>query len=90
MSNINLDDVAKLVCLSPTYVSEIFKRKTGKNLREYIIDYSIEIAKDMLKDIRYKVVDISQMVGYADSKYFSRLFKKKVGVNPRDYRKLCL
>jgi len=90
MSNINLDDVAKLVCLSPTYVSEIFKRKTGENFSEYLIDYRIEIAKDMLKDIRYKVVDISQMVGYADSKYFSRLFKKKVGVNPRDYRKLCL
>jgi two-component system response regulator YesN len=90
MSNINLEDVAKLVCLSPTYVSEIFKRKTGENFSEYLIDYRIEIAKDMLKDIRYKVVDISQMVGYADSKYFSRLFKKKVGVNPRDYRKLCL
>ena len=90
MSNINLEDVAKLVCLSPTYVSEIFKRKTGENFSEYLIDYRIEIAKDMLKDIRYKVVDISQMVGYADSKYFSRLFKKMFGVNPRDYRKLCL
>jgi len=90
MSDINLDDVAKLVCLSPTYVSEIFKRKTGENFSEYLIDYRIEIAKDMLKDIRYKVVDVSLMVGYTDSKYFSRLFKKKVGVNPRDYRKLCL
>lgn len=88
MSNINLDDIAKLVCLSPTYVSEVFKRKTGENFSEYLIDYRIEIAKDVLKDIRYKVVDVSLMVGYRDSKYFSRLFKKKVGVNPSDYRKL--
>lgn len=90
MININLDDIAKLVCLSPTYVSEIFKRKTGENFSEYLIDYRIEIAKDMLKDIRYKVVDVSQMVGYTDSKYFSRLFKKKVGVNPTDYRRLYI
>ncbi len=90
MTNINLDEVAKLVCLSPTYVSEIFKRKTGENFSEYLIDYRIEIAKDMLKDIRYKVVDVSLMIGYTDSKYFSRLFKKKVGVNPTDYRKLYL
>lgn len=90
MKNINLDDVAKLVCLSPTYVSEIFKRKTGENFSEYLINYRIEIAKDMLKDIRYKVVDVSLMVGYMDSKYFSRLFKKKVGVNPTDYRNLYL
>ncbi len=90
MKNINLDDIAKLVCLSPTYVSEIFKRKTGENFSEYLINYRIEIAKDMLKDIRYKVVDVSLMVGYMDSKYFSRLFKKKVGVNPTDYRNLYL
>jgi len=90
MKNINLDDVAKLVCLSPTYVSEIFKRKTGENFSEYLIDYRIDIAKELLKDIRYKIVDVSLMVGYTDSKYFSRLFKKKVGVNPTDYRKLYL
>ena len=90
MKNINLDDVAKLVCLSPTYVSEIFKRKTSENFSEYLIDYRIDIAKELLKDIRYKVVDVSLMVGYTDSKYFSRLFKKKVGVNPTDYRKLYI
>lgn len=90
MSDINLDDVAKLVCLSTTYVSEVFKRKTGENFSEYLIDYRIEIAKNLLKDIRYKVIDVSSRVGYKDSKYFSRLFKKKVGVNPSDYRKLYL
>jgi two-component system, response regulator YesN len=89
-SDINLEDVAKMVCLSSTYVSEVFKGKTGENFSEYLIGYRIDIAKDFLKDIRYKVVDVSLMVGYKDPKYFSRLFKKKVGVNPSDYRKLCL
>ena len=80
--------MAKLVCLNPTYVSEIFKKKMGENFSEYLIDYRITIAKELLQDIRYKVIDVSVMVGYKDAKYFSRLFKKKVGVNPTDYRKL--
>lgn len=90
MLNIGLDDVAKLVCLNPTYVSEIFKKKTGENFSEYLIHYRISIAKDLLKDVKYKITDVSTMVGYQDPKYFSRLFKQKVGVNPSDYRNLYL
>lgn len=90
MSDIGLDDVAKLVCLNPTYVSEVFKKKTGENFTEYLSDYRINIAKELLQDIRYKIIDVSSMVGYKDSKYFSRLFKKKVGVNPTDYRNLYI
>ena len=87
-SDIRLEDVAKLVCLNPTYVSEVFKKKTGENFTDYLSDYRINMAKELLKNIRYKVIDVSAMVGYKDSKYFSRLFKKKVGVNPTDYRNL--
>ena len=90
MLNIGLDDVAKLVCLNPTYVSEIFKKKTGENFSEYLINYRMLIAKDLLKDVKYKITDVSTMVGYQDPKYFSRLFKQKVGVNPSDYRNLYL
>jgi two-component system response regulator YesN len=90
MSDISLDDVAKLICLNPTYVSEVFKKKTGENFSEYLSDYRIGIAKELLQDIRYRIIDVSAMVGYKDSKYFSRLFKKKVGVNPTDYRNLYI
>ena len=47
-------------------------------------------SKGYVKDIRYKVIDVSLMVGYTDSKYFSRLFKKKVGVNPNGLQKACI
>lgn len=90
MSDIHLDCLAKMAYLSPTYVSELFKEKTGENISEYLINYRVSLAKDMLKDLRYKIVDISQIVGYRDSQYFGRLFKKKVGVTPSDYRKLYL
>lgn len=88
MSDISLDDIARRVCLNPTYVSELFKKKTGENFSKHLTDFRIDIAKDLLKDVRYKIVDVSEKVGYKDSKYFSRLFKKRVGVNPTDYRKL--
>ena len=81
MADIGLDDVAKLVCLNPTYVSEVFKKKTGENFIEYLSDYRITIAKELLQDIRYKIIDVSSMVGYKDSKYFSRLFKDVTGQN---------
>ena len=90
MEDISLDDVAKLVCLNPSYVSGVFRRKSGENFSEYLANYRIEIAKDLLNDVKYRIVDVSYMVGYRDAKYFSRIFKKKVGVNPRDYRKLYL
>ncbi len=90
MNDIGLDDVAKLVCLNPSYVSGIFRKKAGENFSEYLINHRIETAKEMLIDVKYKIVDISQMVGYNDSKYFSRIFKKKVGVNPTEYRKLYI
>ena len=85
---ISLDDLARLVFLSPNYVSELFKKQSGENFSEYLMDYRIKIAMDLLRDIQYRVVDVSEMVGYQDAKYFSRLFKKRVGMNPNTYRKL--
>jgi len=86
--DISLNDLARLVCLSPNYVSELFKKQTGENFSDYLIDYRLSVAKDLLRDVKYKVVDVSEMVGYADAKYFSRIFKKRVGVNPNAYRRL--
>ena len=88
--SITLDQVAQIVNMNPVYFSSFFKKKTGLNFREFIIDYRIDIAKELLLDIQYNIAQISQMVGYSDAKYFSKLFKKKIGVNPKDYRKIHL
>lgn len=85
---INLEDVAKLVYLNPSYFSDFFKKETGVNFSEYVINYRIEIAKELLKNIQYRIADVSEMVGYKDEKYFSKLFKKVVGINPAEYKKL--
>ena len=86
--NISLDDLASHVYLSPKYISDVFKRKTGVNFSEYLVSRRIEMAKRFLQDPRYRIVDISEMVGYHDSKHFSKLFKKMTGITPAQYRKL--
>ncbi len=89
-NKITLDDVAEIVSMSPGYFSSYFKNKAGINFHEYVINYRMDIAKDLLLDIHSNVNEISQKVGYKSTKHFSKLFKEKVGVNPSDYRKIHL
>lgn len=72
--------------LAPTYISWVFKKKTGKNLNKYITEYRIEKAKELLGKKSVKVCDISALVGYRDSNYFAKLFKKHTGQSPSEYR----
>jgi two-component system response regulator YesN len=85
---ISLTDMANLVYLNPTYFSELFKKETGKNFSEYLIDYRMESARNLLKDIRYNVSDVAEMVGYKDVNHFSKMFKKSYGINAGQYKKL--
>jgi two-component system, response regulator YesN len=88
--DITLHDVARHVGLTPSYISSLFRMKTGENFSQYLINYRIEMSKDLLKDVQYKIADIAAMSGYKDPKHFTRTFKKIVGVNPTDYRKLYI
>lgn len=85
---IKLQDVAQMVYLSPQYFSELFKRDVGCNFSDYLSQYRIEISKELLMDTRYRIKDINHMVGYKDSKSFSKLFKQHMGISPLEYRKL--
>jgi two-component system response regulator YesN len=86
---IGLEDVAKKACLNPVYFSYVFKRETGKNFIDYLTEYRIQVAKNMLKQGERRIKEISNMVGYFDQKYFSKLFKKHVGIKPTAYRKIA-
>ncbi len=85
---INLEDVAKVVNLNPVYFSRLFKSETGKNFTEYVTEYRIKIARELLKSSDKNISEIAYELGYNDSRYFSRLFKKAVGVKPTEYRKI--
>ena len=83
---LNLDDVSYYVNISPYYFSKIFKEGTGENFIEYLTNIRIEKAKELLNSTDYSMKEICIMVGYSDPNYFSRSFKKNVGVTPTEYK----
>ena len=84
--SLSVPDVSEYVHLSPSYVCTIFKNETGQTLNQYLTDYRIKMSKQFLSDPRYKITDISSKVGYSDGNYYSKTFKKIVGLSPSEYR----
>lgn len=83
---ITLNEVAEHTFVSTYYISRMFKRETGKNFVDYLNDIRIEKAKELLKDISLKTYEVAEKVGIPDAHYFSRLFKKYVGITPTEFR----
>lgn len=75
--------------MSPTYLCYVFKKQSGQTLNAYITQVRMEKAKELLRDIRIKVYDISSLVGYTSSDHFTKIFKKHTGFSPSEYRKRC-
>ncbi len=84
--DISLDEVSREVNISPYYFSKLFKDETGEGFVEYLTNIRIMKAKELIAANEYSMKEICQMVGYTDPNYFSRAFKKKVGVTPTEYK----
>lgn len=82
----SLKEVAQQLGISESYLIRIFKIETGHTFIEYLTNYRIVKAIELLKDKAIKVYEVSGMVGYNDSRYFSALFKKYVGVTPSEFK----
>ncbi|KKC48727.1 MULTISPECIES: response regulator transcription factor [Paenibacillus] len=74
--------------IHPAYLGQLFSKETGSGFSEYLNKYRIEKAKELLKDTDDKVADISREVGYVETGYFYKQFKKYVGISPNEYREL--
>ena len=83
---ISIKEIADQLYLSPNYLSELFKKHTGKTISEYLTEYRLEKACQLLDHAEYRVGDVSGMVGIHDGRYFSNMFKKKYGMTPTEYR----
>lgn len=84
---ITREDLGEAACLNPVYLARIFKARTGKTMGNYILDVKVEKAKEMLKGADMTVSEVSLVVGYDNFSYFSKLFKDRTGVSPKEYRK---
>jgi Response regulator containing CheY-like receiver domain and AraC-type DNA-binding domain len=87
---LSVNSLAEGVFLTPTYLSALFKKETGVTIGQYLTNYRIERAKQLLRDKRYKLYRISSLVGYSDANYFARIFKRQVGIIPSEYREKYL
>lgn len=84
--DISLDEASRVVNISPYYFSKIFKEGTGENFIEYLTNIRMEKAKELLSTTEHSMKEICLMCGYSDPNYFSRSFKKNVGVTPTEYK----
>lgn len=85
--NLSLKDISRIIGLSGSYFSYLFKQQTGKNYIEYLNEIRLEEAMKDLKNSDEKIVVIAQKHGFQNLEYFSRYFKKKTGESPARWRK---
>lgn len=83
---LSLQSFAQSYYMNQDYLSRIFKKATGRNFIDYLTDVRIHKSKALLKSSSYKNYEIAQMVGYEDYRYFSQIFKKKLGMTIGEYR----
>lgn len=83
----NLEDIAHSIYMSPNYISKIFKERTKQNLSDFLLQVRMENAARQLFDLRNKIYEVSEKVGYKYVKNFSRAFRDYFGVSPREYRR---
>lgn len=84
---ISFDAISHIYGYSYSNFRKLFKQKSGKSPNEFLTDVRIEKAVELLYSRKYTVSEISFMVGYEDSAYFSRVFRQKKGCSPSSYVK---
>lgn len=85
---ISLSSIAAKLFRNPSYIARVFKERYQVSVVHYIIQVRIEHAKVLLKTTDHRISRVASMVGYGDEKYFSRVFKREVGLSPVDFRNL--
>ncbi len=88
--DLNTDEISRQFGISKTQLYYIFKEISGMTVSEYLVEYRIAKAKDLLLNSTHSVEMISQETGYGNLSSFSRIFKAKTGYSPLQYRKKYL
>lgn len=83
---ISLTQVARMLEMSATHLSEKFKEVTGMNFVEYVAQKRFEKATELLRDFDLRISEIAFAVGFQSLSQFNRVFKRLAGKSPTDYR----
>lgn len=84
--DLSLSEVAEKLSVSTSYLSRLFKEKLHKNFKEYLTEYKIKKAKELLSDIGLSIHEVALKVGYNNPMQFTRMFKKYERITPAEYR----
>lgn len=87
MQKIDVGDLLRLTRIDPSHLYRLFKKETGLGPKEYITNFKLRKALELLSTSEIPVLNVANLVGYDDSAAFSKLFKKKYGVSPTCWRK---
>jgi AraC family transcriptional regulator of arabinose operon len=82
----SMNDIAKIACLSLSQVNRVFKKEYGITPYDYILTKKIETAKLLLMNTNISIKNIAYKLNFLDEHYFSKIFKSRAGLSPRDYR----
>jgi AraC-like DNA-binding protein len=85
---IGREDVARHTGVSEGYLSRCFTQEIGLSLVHYVTRYRIQQAKQFLSSDDMSITEIAMEIGFSDSNYFSRAFRKEVGISPVAYRRM--
>lgn len=85
--DINRDNMGNITFYNPAYLAKIFKREMGQSIGNYLMERRVERAKELLITTNMSIADIAVEIGYDNFSYFSRMFKKKTGYAPKEYKK---
>ncbi len=86
--SINLKELSKYSCMSPTSFYRYFKRELGISPIEYILNEKIKYSKKLLSNPNIQINEVSYASGFEDCNYFIRIFKKYEGITPKQYQLL--
>lgn len=83
---LTVNDIADAIYLSSKQANNIFRKETGKTIFDYLVEYRIDMAKQLLKDPYSKIYLVAEQVGYVNKSHFCLLFKKSTGLTPAEYK----
>ena len=84
---ISLRKLSEAVGVNPYYLSHLFRKEMGISFLEYLTSVRMSIAKNLLKQTTLSMMEVCLEVGYQDPSHFAKVFKKKEGIHPTEYRK---